>query len=47
MQQNLYKAHQKDIEELHAYLQANYQQFQIAGTDFALNLYNQIVEVSK
>jgi hypothetical protein len=47
MQQNIYEAHQKGTEELQVYLQANYQQFQIAGTDFALNLYNQIVEVSK
>jgi hypothetical protein len=40
IQQNLYEAHQKGTEELQDYLQANYQQFQIAGTNFALNLYN-------
>jgi hypothetical protein len=40
MQQHVYEAHQKGREELHAYLEANYQQFQIAGTDFALHLYN-------
>jgi hypothetical protein len=47
MQQNLYEVHQKGTEEFQTYLQANYQQFQIMGTDFGLNLYNQIAEVSK
>jgi hypothetical protein len=40
IQQNLYEAHQKGTEEIQDYLQANYQQFQIAGNNFALNLYN-------
>jgi hypothetical protein len=47
MQQNVYEAYQKGAEELHAYLEANYQQFQITGTNFTLHLYHQLAEVSK
>jgi hypothetical protein len=39
MQQNVYEAYQKSADELHAYLEANYRQFQIAGTDFAWHFY--------
>jgi hypothetical protein len=47
MQEKIYEAHQKGTEQLQGYLETNYQWFQIAATDFALRLYNQLTEVSK
>jgi hypothetical protein len=43
----VYEAYQKSADELHAYLEANYRQFQIAGTDFAWHFYNKLTEVNK